>query len=136
MPPRFGRLRGWELRREQLAWAAGFVDGEGSFHLDRKGFRKGQRRHPHPRFEVGQAEPKILRRFRQAVGFANPVNGPYGNTKKDAKRPAKPTWVYGVSGHEHVQALLALLWPWLGQTKRQQAKVALKRYSEWDSART
>ena len=130
MPTRFKRIPDWTSNREELAWAAGFCDGEGSFHVDLKGFKRGKRGKPNPRFEIGQIEPFILERFRAAVGFANPINGPYNNTKNDAKRPAAPAFVYGVSGFENVQMLLILLWPWLGPTKREQALRTLNRVRE------
>lgn len=135
MPPKYGRIPGWRADREELAWAAGFCDGEGSFQIDLKGFRNGIRRKPHPRFELGQTEPHILERFRTAVGFANPVGGPYDNTKSDAKRNAAPMYQVGVSGYEGVQMVLIVLWPWLGLTKRKQAINVLKKAQEghWDS---
>lgn len=130
MPPRCGRIPDWTPNREELAWAAGFCDGEGSFHVDRKGTRNGQPRKPHPRFEIGQTEPRILERFKNTVGFTNPVNGPYGNTKVGATRRAASMYQFGVSGYENVQMLLILLWPWLGPTKKQQAIHALNRVQE------
>jgi len=134
MPAKYKRLGPFVANREDLAWAAGFADGEGSFYTLRQGWRNGKPRQTlRPRFEIGQAEPLILEKFREIVGFGAKVNGPYGNTKEDAKREAKPQWVYYVSGFEDVQALLAMLWIWLGPTKRKQAIDTLKRSGKaWD----
>lgn len=121
MPARYRRMENWVLDREQLAWAAGFVDGEGSFYTSSQANRPLR-----PRFEIGQVNPALLKRLKKVLGFGAKVNGPYDNKKHpDAK--ASPVYVYSISGYEEVQALFALLWTWLGPVKRQQAKSALER---------
>ena len=125
MPAHYSRIKGWKPDREQLAWSAGFADGEGSFF-----WAQYKIRHPRVRFELGQVNPEPLWRFRDATGFGAPVNGPYGNTKADAKKPAQPQWTWAISGFEDVQALLAMLWPWLGTPKRKQATKILMEARE------
>lgn len=103
--------------REELAWAAGFFDGEG--YTGRVPARPGQR--TGVRAIVGQKYPELLHRFRAAVGDLGTIYGPRKNGKS-------LIYVYNVGGHEDVQALGALLWPFLGAVKRQQWKSAL---AEW-----
>lgn len=106
--------------RKQLAWAAGLFEGDGcvlaagrrhelSLHVTQAGSR--------------EAPPDVLRRFRMAVGGIGYVRGPF-----KVKGRRKPKWRYFASGFEAVQAVLAMLWPWLGPVKRQQARNALFAY--------
>ena len=120
MPAKYARLKGWTVSRENLAWAAGFVDGEGSFYLTHQDGRPAR-----PRFEIGQVDPRALHRLRRILGFGAKVAGPYTN-KKYARSRARPMWVYSVSGFEDVQALVALIWTWLGPVKRTQAMSIIK----------
>jgi len=60
----------------ELAWAAGFFDGEGWSGLSQEaGRRTGQ-----PQARINQADPngvpEVLRRFRSSVGFGR-IGGPY-----------------------------------------------------------
>lgn len=106
---------GWKPNREQLAWAAGFIDGEGSFYTQQQDTRTVR-----PRFEIGQVHKDVLKRFQKIMPFGAKVLGPYENKIYPASK-AKPMFIYYVSGYENVQALLALVWEWLGSVKRKQA---------------
>jgi hypothetical protein len=113
--------------REALAWAAGFFDGEGCFfHGVRKryGNSKGG---PYHRTEtrMTQAHPAVLERFREVVGLGQ-VYGPYA---KQGPRD-RPQWQYVAYGWRQTQAIIALLWPWIGEVKRLQAKNVLRQVRE------
>lgn len=93
-----------------LAWAAGFFDAEGCFSSTaRVGVSAS----------ITQTDRELLDRFRGVVGFGN-VYGPYETKASDGFR-RKPHYFYKAHGRERVQALLAMLWIWLGTAKRQQA---------------
>jgi len=112
------RVPGWILNREELAWAAGFYDGEGSVgNYASRGY-KGR-----IVLAVAQTEKGPLYRFRNALGFGKI----YGPSKKRSDRH-KPSWVYQAGSFEKVQAVIAMLWPFLCDTKRQQARRALESY--------
>ncbi len=124
---KYPRRTDWVLNREQLAWAAGFTDGEGCFYLHSKSSKARPNRTPELRFEIGQIDTQALERFRLALPFGAPINGPYDN-KNHPESKAKPFYTYMLNGFEDVQAITALLWTWLGPVKRQQAKSVLERY--------
>ena len=124
MPAKLNRMSGWVVDRELLAWAAGFVDGEGSFYLQTTSSAKRPNCLLRPRFEVAQVDSRILHRLKGVLGFGAGVNGPYDN-KKHSDAKASPIYTYSVSGFEDVQTLMALLWTWLGPVKREQAKSVL-----------
>lgn len=84
----------------ELAWAAGFYDGEGctSNGYDRI------------RCTIGQKERTTLDRFVKAIGFGN-VRGPYAVGNR-----------YVVCyNREKARIVLNMLWPYLCEPKRSQA---------------
>lgn len=101
----------------EIAWAAGFFDGEGSCLISS------------PRtayMSVRQTHPEVLHRFQQAVGFGS-IRGPYQQKNKKHS----PYWEWGVGGHTYVQAAVAILWGFLGTVKREQAlRVLTNCYKE------
>jgi hypothetical protein len=96
--------------RLELAWAAGFFDAEGCFSST-------------PRVGVcatiTQTDQELLKRFRHAVDFGK-IYGPYRSRVRDGFA-RKPHYFFRAHGNERVQAILSMLWPWLGATKRRQA---------------
>jgi hypothetical protein len=105
----------------ELAWCAGFFDGEGSTHPGKKGEYKVIR------LSVAQAELAPLERFRRAVGLGS-IEGPYAPRGVSTL----PKWIYRVYSYEEVQYVVCLLWPWLGDTKRAQAARCLIGYRSVD----
>ncbi len=108
--------------REEMAWAGGFYDGEGSTSL-----QSGER--PVARVNVAQASsPEVLYRFVKAVGKGK-VNGPY--VPKGERRNLQ--WCVTISKFEDVQAVVALLWRWLSGPKRVQAIRVLNIIRAYDA---
>lgn len=109
----------FEPNREQLAWAAGFVDGEGSFM-----------NHSHsPVLSVPQSgsdAPRQLQRFIDALVLGGKVeihHRPQHSHHLQAYRVR-------ITGFERVQAAAARLWPWLSEAKRAQAARVFAAYHE------
>lgn len=109
-----------QVGREALAWAAGVFEGEG-------GTCSIQDTRRYPILHVTQSgetecPPDVLTRFRTAVGGIGFVDGP-------KFRPGrKPVWKFRAAGFELTQAIVAMLWPWLGTVKRAQAKRVLTEF--------
>lgn len=100
--------------REGLAWAAGLYEGEGS------AFLTVSKQYRYPSLAVAQSfSPEVLDRFRVAVGVGK-VFGPYGR---------KRAYHYRVAGLELVQAVGAMLWPWLSTKRREQFKTVLASHT-------
>ena len=102
-----------KIHREKLAWAAGFFEGEGCFHRN-----KGSSKNSSPDYgtlQIAQVNPEPLDKFRAVFPFLYPAR-PQGKNQIWALRSGK---------FEHVQAVVAALWPWLSTKRRQQAKLAL-----------
>lgn len=107
-----------ESTRMRLSWAAGFFDAEGCFsYSPRSGICAS----------ITHTDRVLLRRFLHAVGMGK-IYGPYtapNNARDGLVR--KPHFFHRATGHERVQALAALLWPWIGDAKRGQAVACLPR---------
>lgn len=101
----------------ELAWAAGFFDGEGCTvcaNTDR-GCRSLQ-------VAVGQVNRDNLRRFHAAIGGLGHLGPPRQH------RPGRPISRVAIYGSE-ARLALSRIWPYLGQEKQNQALSALMKYA-------
>lgn len=106
-----------ELDLEELAWAAGFFDGEGTTIAKRDSRRRDCLQ---LQFSVPQCGrdgvPVVLVRFQRALLGMGVIDRPYGNAM----------YRWRARGFVDGQAGIALLWPYLGSVKRAQAASALQ----------
>jgi hypothetical protein len=111
----------------ELAWAAGFFDGEGSTSAPcgtRQSGRQAGQSYRQVKVQVSQNDTAVLERFRDAVGVGS-IYGPY----TQAAPTRKPVWHFSAQGVEDAQLIIWQLWPWLGGIKRQQAEAAFEKYT-------
>jgi hypothetical protein len=123
MPPEWSSVPPVEHRTTtELAWVAGFFDGEG--YIGASGS------HGRRTIEISIAQsttdsvPPTLTRVRLALGVGS-VHGPRILPNPWSKLPQ---YVWRANAFEDVQFATALLWRWLGPVKRAQARQALLRY--------
>ena len=102
-------------KREELAWAAGFFDGEGCFLSSIQISHNSPYRNINA--NLAQKERAVLLRFRNIVGF--------GNIGKPNKNNAS---YWYCQNFEEVQAVGALLWFSLSSPKRKQFTKTIKNY--------
>lgn len=102
--------------REELAWAAGFFDGEGNVGL----FPQNRGRKACLHMSVRQVRREPLDRFHAAVGGLGYVYGPHINN-----RGGQDFYSYRCGGHRGVQAVMTMLWKFLSAPKREQTYKAL-----------
>jgi hypothetical protein len=113
------------MNLKELAWAAGFYDGEGC-----TGVNRGNG-HAYPLLQLNQTDQRPLARFARAVG-QGAIKGPY---KYRARPTRSPLWVWYCGNFEGAQATIALLWPWLSEPKREQAIRAFRELAGIRKAR-
>ena len=110
------------VKQTELAWAAGFFDGEGCVHYS---WRKPRNPNCTPTLmygiSIGQTDKRVLTRFMKAVGEGN-VTGPFLR-----KPPRKPVWTYHCVSQRGMTEIHKLLCPYLSSIKQQQFK---KTFSE------
>ena len=106
------------MDRTELAWAAGFWDGEGWTNLVRHG--RGAALRPMARVNQSGTHgvPEVLTRFREAVGVGA-IQGP------DMADGREPLYRWTVSSRTDVEATYTALRTWLGPVKRQQFESTL-----------
>lgn len=95
----------------ELAWAAGFFDGEGCTSVKRSKDRKNIQL----LVQVAQTDKRPLERFVKAVGFGN-ITGPY--QQKNLKWTPHFKVAYN---SDRGEKLLNLLWDFLSDPKKEQA---------------
>ena len=105
------------INKEELAWAAGFFDGEGCFFSNAK--------NNNPSCQISQVHGEVLERFRDAVGIGV-VRGPIDMRRYSPR--FKPQWKFDSGGFENTQHIFCLLWKNLGAVKREQGKNVLRKY--------
>jgi len=109
--------------REDIAWIAGFFDGEGNIGCVR-------RKYVGLHVQIGQADPELLERIRDTLDFGK-VYGPYrAGGSFTTRNGFKPKWLWMVQGFERVQAFAAMVWPWLSTRRRDQVRQTLAAFAE------
>ena len=108
--------------REELAWAAGFFDGEGNVCCTSNGPRNRLK----VAVQVNQTHKEVLTRFQNVVGVGA-VYGP--RPRKQAN--CNDVYQFHCSSFENVQQVIVRLWPWLSSVKRKQAHDAMQRVLVW-----
>jgi hypothetical protein len=107
---------------EERAWAGGFFDGEGCTYLEKHRTHKG---YFVPRLYVPQASElgiaAELPRMKAALGDLGTISGVRGG--KTNRKPYRRWRVFTPAG---VQLGLHLLWPFIGEVKRSQARLAMQ----------
>jgi LAGLIDADG endonuclease len=107
------------FRREiRLAWAAGFLDGEGCIHIAKQRYRSKRSATYRLGVHVTQNDQSVLERFREAVGIDAPIY-----RLKRAKNHRRQCFTLNFSGHRAL-ALITVLLRYL-ERKRNEAQAAL-----------
>jgi len=100
-------------REIELAWAAGFFDGEGSVSV-RRDKRPGRK--PTLQLDIEQVDPRPLRRF--AVGHTGSI------VKREARAEGRRPIYRIAMGENRTLNTIGALWEYLSEPKREQYKRA------------
>jgi len=99
----------------ELSWAAGFFDGEGSTTSNPKYRRLLVR--------VSQVRREPLDRFHRAIGGIGKITGPH----KGHSPRASDFYQWSGTSYAASQHVIAVLWKYLSEPKKEQAVEAFKR---------
>jgi hypothetical protein len=111
-----------QFHEMELAWAAGFLEGEGHIKVKQTRAKSGNLRSPALAIIVSQNIRARLERFQNALGGVGSVRGPY-----------KKSHVWSTS-HNGALKTLELLWPYLGPEFRKRVWI-LWRECDRESSR-
>lgn len=109
-------------RETDLAWAAGFIDGEGCFSNTRS---KRTKLPTGVRLTVGQNDPEVLYKLQSILGGI--VNGPY--QRPDDGFSSNPRYDYSLC-YSKLTPQIEALWEHLGKKKRRQYNAAIDRITK------
>lgn len=114
----------FNVNREELAWAAGFIDGEGHFGLHAgKKLNHLTRGVKTIQIQVSQIYREPLDRLKRILKIGK-VGGPYGPYGENRE----PFFTFRCQTFEGVQHTASILWPFLCSTRKQQAKDVVSGY--------
>ncbi len=119
-------------RSEEIAWAAGLFEGEGSITLTSYG-DSGRKQ---VRFSLSSTDKDVVERFR-AIMDCGGISGPLW-----LRLSTKPQWRWSASARADVERLADLLGPWLGERRYEALEHALIRLEgqpprvSWQAAKT
>ena len=116
------------MSNEELAWAAGFIDGEGCFGFYTYKQKPRTTLYGMVKLDVSQANREPLDRLQKALGVGN-VSGPH-KRKNPKWSPIFHLQVYGIADLQHAIDALS---PWLCSIKKTQALEAIEAYRVWDA---
>jgi hypothetical protein len=105
--------------REELAYAAGLYEGEGSMGAY---LSKSNPTMPHLNLTIQMTNKYPLEAFVMILGFGK-IYGPF---KRDVQR--KDIWRLNIQSFEEVQATVAALWYWLSPDRKRQASDTLIKW--------
>ena len=112
----------------ELAWAAGFFDGEGCIllHTSKGGKTHGTNKWRYPHLHVRQVDRRPLDRFRKALGFGR-VYGPY-NHGGDTSKNDRMSYDLFIRRRDQVMQGIACLWKFLSSPKKEQVKRVMGKW--------
>ena len=107
--------------REEIILAAGLFQGEGCFtHMyGNTGHRPPAERYVYFRVSLAMTDREAVERFYKAVGCGK-FYGP-----RTYRGQIQAVWTWFATTFEEVQAVVVMLWPFLGTSKRQKALALL-----------
>ncbi len=114
-----------DINREDIAWAAGLFEGEGSISWSRhkNRYRPDGECYHTLQMSLHSTDEDVVRKFAKIIGVGK-VHGPYRFPSPEVPN-RKPSWYWGITSHERCQAVIAMLWPWLCSRRKAKAKETL-----------
>ncbi len=107
-----------------MAWAAGLFEGEGCITIGRSTSDI-----IYPRLQLAMNDEDIVRRFHSIVGVGTVYFKPSKNPKHG------DTWVWRTGSFHHAQAVICMLWSYLGLRRTARAKEVLTMAKESEVGR-
>lgn len=100
-----------------IAWAAGLFEGEGCFYFGHRNLQA----------TLQMTDADVVDRFEKIMGFGSRriVEGGHRSDRRGYKNEWKPSYRWSARNFHHVQAIIAMFWPYFGERRRARAKELL-----------
>lgn len=112
----------------EVAWAAGFIDGEGTIGIYKWANRRGEPRYPHPCIQAGNTELEPLNTLKRLFG-GSIVISKQPELKRWAIKTRKVCYKWVILHRRCLKAALALV-PFLRGGKRKKAFDVINFYKK------
>lgn len=98
----------------EIAWAAGLFEGEGCITMRTKNW--SSKGYGQARLKLVMTDEDVVRKFSAIIGI-----GTVRESDREVKRGYKMQWEWCIGSRAGVSAVLELLYPYLGQRRRNRA---------------
>jgi hypothetical protein len=105
----------------EIAWAAGFFEGEGYITYSRHALKGGERRYPS--LGLNNTDREALDRFHRIVGVGS-IADRYSAGYPKAAAHHKDAWIWRTTTRADAERVYRLLEPWLSSRRHEQAAAA------------
>lgn len=102
--------------KENIAWASGLYEGEGTCYV----LRQGDRNLHHVKLRLKMTNPEPVFQFKEVLGVGN-IYGPY------PIRGRKPIWEFHTAAAKDVEIAINKLYPFLSQERKNQIEIAWEK---------
>lgn len=113
--------------KDEVAWLAGLFEGEGWLTREETYTKYGRRYTswtPKLTAEICSTDFDVINHAQDVVNFGT-VYGPYFNGRKKDGTKCKEIYRISWRGFEEVQAIFAMMYPWLGERRRKRFEEVL-----------
>ena len=112
------------MSKEEIAWAAGIIEGEGCLSMFDRKCPSGN---IHPQFAIHceMTDQDIIVRLQHCLGGRGNINYRENNRRSDGCE-RKPSWILSIQKQQEVCNTLNELWEWLGDRRRAKAQEILE----------
>lgn len=110
-------MRRLYVNREELAYVAGLIEGEGSI---------GWKNNRGPRVAIEMTDEDVILRLAFITGLGR-TYATHRHTKP-GKTHWKPSWVWAVQNQQDAYALMVAIWPWMSLRRKQEITTTINRW--------
>lgn len=103
---------------QEIAWAAGLFEGEGSFCAYKA--KRAAGFSFYPRAQLASTDHDVIKRFQEAVGLGK-IRGPYDKNGSQGVRP-KPIYFWTTNRAEEFVELVSMFWDLMCERRRDQIR--------------
>ncbi len=122
-----------DIKREEIIWLAGLLEGESCFSVGTRSVRRGVGR-KFPRVQVNMCDLDVLEHARKASGgLGTPIQrvATPSRLKKEKEYGWTPSYSWAVQGETEAYALMVMVYPWMGHRRKARIRELIELFKEY-----